>query len=281
MGKSKEQSQTTERDPWAPAVPALQAGLSQLGGILNNPLKQWEGSVVAPFAPETNTAMDMISQRAMLGNSGMRAGQNLINDTLGGKYLNSNPYRDAMIAGAVRPAVQNYTQNVLPSMSGSAVRSGRYGSDVYGQQMANANRSFADSMADLTGKLSYTDYANERANQNNMLQLAPEYAKADYSDAAMMGQVGAMRQQQQERQAAEQRANFLGAQDEPYQRLSRYFQLLNPVAGLGGSATTTQQTQSDPFQQILGAGLAGAGIFGNLMAPGAGTAAGAASKLIW
>lgn len=273
MGKQQDKVSEVERDPWAPAIPALQAGLGQLGGILDKPLQYFQGNTVAPLSGETNTALDMITQRAQLGNSGMRAGQNLINDTLQGKFLGGNPYRDQMIASATRPAIQQYTQNVLPSLSGSAVRSGRYGSDVYAQQRGNADRAFADSLTDMTGKLSYNDYAQERANQNAMLQLAPQYAQADYNDAAMMGRAGALRDQYAQQQINADMARHEFGQNEPYTRLARYFGLVNPVAGLGGTTTNTQfAPKADPWQQALGVGMMGASIFGDMMMPGMGSA---------
>ena len=82
--------------------------------------------------------------------AGITGSQNLVNDTLAGKYLEGNPYLDSIInknAGDIR---NNYGATFSAS--------GRYGSGMLGDTIA-------DNIGEMATNLRYGDYAQERQNQ--------------------------------------------------------------------------------------------------------------------
>lgn len=195
--------------------------------------------------------------RALGGNSAVQAGQGMLEDTLSGQYLGGNPYRDQMLRSAMRPVVEQYAESVAPRLASSANRAGMYGSDVYADRAAQTERAFADSLTDMSGQLTYQDYAQERANQLGAANQALQYAGNDYRDLAALGQVGALQDQRSQDVINAEMAKWAYEQDEPYTRLARYMGLVAPTAGLGGTAT-----QITPIYRNQGAGIAGGAMAG-------------------
>ena len=89
--------------------------------------------------------------------AGITGSQNLVNDTLAGKYLEGNPYLDSIInknAGDIR---NNYGATFSAS--------GRYGSGMLGDTIA-------DNIGEMATNLRYGDYAQERQNQIGAIDAA-------------------------------------------------------------------------------------------------------------
>ena len=95
-------------------------------------------------------SFDTYGRMAPGAEAGITGSQGLVNDTLAGKYLNGNPYLDAIIsknAGDIR-------DNVGSAFSAS----GRYGSGMFGDTLA-------DNIGEMANNLRYGNYAQERQNQ--------------------------------------------------------------------------------------------------------------------
>lgn len=148
MGKSKT---VQKNDPWAPAQPYILKGLEQSSQVFD----QQQPSLNKYSAMQ----MDTYGRVAPGAEQGILGAQGLVNDTLSGKYLDGNPWLDA-IAGQAR---ENATNDVASRYSSA----GRYGS-AYGQG------AMAKAIADSENQLRYQNYAQERGYQNDAVGQAQQ-----------------------------------------------------------------------------------------------------------
>ena len=185
--------------------------------------------MVAGFSPEQQMAMTMQTNRALSGSPLNRSSQNLALDTLQGNFLNANnPYLQQAVINPITERVQ-----------GTFSQAGRLGSAYNQNALTNA-------LSDVY----YRNYENERARQNAMIGAAPELARTDLQDYADLARVGAMRQQQAQKDilANADRFNFL--QSAPAQNLNQFIGQVGNTAG--GYGQQTSPYQYNPFNQALG-----------------------------
>jgi len=159
-------------------------------------------------------------------------------------------------------------------MSGLAQR-GRLGSGLGSQAVAQT-------VGDIAAEMSYQDYLNERTRQQQALQFAPTYAQADYYDISQLGQVGAAREAQAQKEIQDAMNRYQYEQTAPRQELATFLSnvygfpgqqqttvapLYEPSTGqkfLGGmSALASLYPESTPFGDRLGGSLLG-GVLANL-----------------
>jgi len=142
MGISGSKKTKTTNDPWAPAQPYILKGLEQSSQVFDQ-----QQPSLNKYSQESFGTYGRLAPGAEAGITGS---QGLVNDTIGGKYLNGNPYLDSIIsknAGDIR-------DNVGASFSAS----GRYGSGMFGDTLA-------DNIGEMANNLRYGNYAQERQNQ--------------------------------------------------------------------------------------------------------------------
>ena len=203
LGGDKTGTQTVTNNPPAYAAPYLAYGANEAqrlydtGGGFN----YYPEHMVAGFSPEQQMAMTMQTNRALSGSPLNRSSQNLALDTLQGNFLNANnPYLQQAVINPITERVQ-----------GTFSQAGRLGSAYNQNALTNA-------LSDVY----YRNYENERARQNAMIGAAPELARTDLQDYADLARVGAMRQQQAQKDilANADRFNFL--QSAPAQNLNQF-----------------------------------------------------------
>jgi len=231
LGGDKVGNTTTTVNPPAYAAPYLAYGANEAqrlydtGGGFN----YYPEHMVAGFSPEQEMAMTMQTNRALSGSPLNRSSQNLALDTLQGNFLNANnPYLQQAVINPITERVQ-----------GTFSQAGRLGSAYNQNALTNA-------LSDVY----YRNYENERARQNAMIGAAPELARADLQDYADLARVGAMRQQQAQKDilANADRFNFL--QSAPAQNLNQFIGQVGNTAG--GYGQQTSPYQYNPFNQALG-----------------------------
>lgn len=124
------------------------------------------------------------ASEAALGYGQKAAGGNLGLSTLGniaqGQYLNANPYTAAMVQNALDPVIRNYQTAVAPQVDASFETAGRYGSGAARGAADTARDTLARSLGGISSNLYGTQFANERALQNQ--------AAANYGQIANQGQ---------------------------------------------------------------------------------------------
>lgn len=249
------QQQTSERNPYAPAIPALNNIMGDAGDLYNQRKGQefFGGQTYANFSPETQQAFKMMSDRARGGSDLLRGAQGMVGDTAGGKYLSDgNPFGSAM--------AQRTTADVMPGLNATFAKAGRTGSDAHQYTLS---RGLAEGMAPANMQM----YENERGRMMQAAGMAPQLAQADYMDAQMLRGVGAEREAQAQKGIGEQMARFNFGQNRDAQALQEYLGYAGSIGGMGGASsgtsdgTTTQEQKQNPMQTALGLGLMGASAF--------------------
>jgi hypothetical protein len=241
---------TTQTAPWSAQQPYLTFGFQKAQDLYNQGGPQYfPDATVAPVAPETGQALDLLAQRAQAGSPVAAAAQNSDLATLNGNYLGAgNPYFQQMIG--------NIANAVTPQIAGNFEGTGRYGSGAYANALTSA-------LANSAANLAYQNYGDERRNMMQAAALAPSLANLDYTDLQQLANVGDMRRQlaQQDINAAIDRYNY--NQNLPYNNLANYMRMIQ--GNYGSSATQTTENSVNPIAGSLGFANSGVNLLGQLV----------------
>lgn len=249
---------TATSSPWSGQQPYLTRGFEEAQqGILESPSEFFPGSTVVPYAPETEQALAMQTQRALGGSPINMAASQELQKTLGGDYLNQgNPAFQAMVERSVQPLRREYEETVRPGIQSQFSAAGRYGSPGgMGNQLDRAADSYMRQVGDISTGLAFPTYEAERTAQQRGLAFAPQQAAQDYQDISQLGAVGGAREALSGQQLGEQIARHNFGQQEEQARILQY---LNAIQGnYGGTQTGT--TTANPYSQGGNSALAGLG----------------------
>ena len=232
--------------PWGPIQEPLLRGVQQAESqVLNQPLEFFPGDTFTPFSPETALSLAAATGRAFQGNPLNQSAQQQTMDTLEGGYLGQGPGWDR-ITDAV-------TSSVLPGVDSQFGVSGRFGSPLHAEAVARGTS---------RGLAPFLD-----AERNRMMgasALAPQLAREDYYDIDRLGGVGMRQEDLYSRALQDQIARWDFAQNEPYSRISRYMNLINPSLAFNQSTGQTTYNPNVPLT-TMGLGMQAGSTFGPLM----------------
>jgi len=260
-GGAPAQTTTVQKsDPWSGQQDYLTDVFKQAQTQADAPMEFYSGQTFAQPSAETNIALNAQTQRAMMGSPLTGAAQNQLTKTMAGDYLSAgNPYFSQM-------ADSVYNQ-VAPRVNANFSKAGRYGSGAHQGTLASA-------MTDTLGQLAYQNYGDERTKQLQGMMFAPQMAQQDYFDIAKLAETGAAREDLSQQKINEDIARFNFGQQEPWQRLNAY---ANLVQGHYGGTSQGTGTQTMPPRSIgagmLGGAAAGGGL-GYLLGPSLGLSSG-------
>jgi len=242
---------TENRDPWSGVQPYLSYGLGEAQRQYQTaPQEYYPFSTVAPQSADTIAAQNLIRLRALGGNPLNPLAQQGAVDTLQGSWLGGPRYQE-MYGAAVRPAVQQFTEQVLPGITSQFARSGRLGSNAQALATERATEAFGRGLADVGAQ----QYAAERARQNQMIGMAPQIAATDYADPARLAAIGATQGAQAQRELADKVARFGFYQQRPRDMLSAY---ISQIQGMPLSGTGSWQAATPYYENPVASGLGGA-----------------------
>jgi hypothetical protein len=169
-----------------------------------------------------------------------------------------------MIESATRPLQQQFESQILPGISSGFSRAGRYGSGAMQRAVGQASEQFGRALGDVATNIAYTDYARERAAQQQaqvqqaaLAQAAPSFFTAGLMPSQTLAQVGAAREAIAAQPLQEQMQRFQFGQQLPYQQLQGF---LSSVYGTPmGSSQYGQipQAQTNRLGQAVGLGTLG------------------------
>ena len=211
------------------------------------------------FAPETNTALQLASARAIQGNPLLGSSQQEINKILSGDYLDptSNPYAQSVynqMAGDVTSQVNSQFTNA-----------GRFGSGANQEILAR-------SLGELGNKFYGDQYNQERANMVNATQIAPQLGEMDYNDIAKLQQIGQEKESLEMAKLQDAIARYDYDQTQPYQKLNQYLGSLG--AAVPSNTLSTQPVFRNTGAGLLSGAMSGAEIAGMIPGIGGGMGAG-------
>jgi hypothetical protein len=268
-GPSDTQTTIQKSEPWPQQVPYLigdpKKGIAGLFPEANRLYQSagplyYPGQTVADMSSERAAALAAQAARAQNGSPLMAASRAELAKTLGGDYLNANPYLQNAIDAASRGVTRNYQDAVAPGIDSAFSLAGRYGSGAHVAAHDAAERNLAAQLGDLAGNLGYQGYATERANMLNALNAVPAYAQADYTDIAQLADVGRQREAAAQALINDQVARWNFEQQMPADKLAQYAQLIR--GDFGGTTTTTAPYSSGAG--VLGGMSSGSKLFGGI-----------------
>ena len=197
---------------------------------------------IAALNPTQNAGINMIQQRATAGSPLMRGAQSQLQDTIGGKYLQGNPYIESMI--------NRNMGDVQARMGQLQVGSGSFGNSGVAATQARE-------LADSANMMRYQNYGDERARQMQATGMAPGMAQSDYWDAQQMLGAGALQYGQEQAVRDANYQEFAQGREWPFKTQQAFISSL----GMNPGSTTTQQFP-DPSKWATGLGAGATALWG-------------------
>ena len=204
-------SSSSSSKPWKEQRPYLEGIYSQAQNLYN------QGSIIGPGQQE---AYQATIDRARAGSPLLEGAQNLNQYTVGGGFLNSNPYLDQTFDQAASRVSSAYNRTVLPNIETRFGGSGRRNSGAYNSALGASAQGLGDQLSRLATNIYGQNYARERGIQQNAAQMAPTLAREDYADIGRLGNA------------------YQALEMEPWQRLAQF------TGAIGAPVMTSSQQSS-------------------------------------
>lgn len=197
------------------------------------------------FSPETSTALNLATSRALTGNPLLNQSQTEASNILAGNYLTpgSNPYSQALF--------NQMAGDVTSKVNSQFTKAGRFGSGANQEVLA-------DSLGQLANQVYGDQYNRERELMANTMMTAPQLGEMDYNDIARLQQVGAEKENLEQAKLQDAIARYDYQQQKPYIKLNQY------LGALGANVPSTEIKTKPVFRNIGGGILQGAGMGANL-----------------
>jgi hypothetical protein len=254
------------------AQPYAEDLLARASALSNTPYKPYQGQQIAGLNADDIAGLGMTENQAINGFQGQQDAMNTYQSTVNGSYLNpaTNPYLQGMVNTANSNITSAYQTGTAAQTAAAAAQSGAFGGSAYNQTLQANQKTLADSLAQSTNNLYEQNYTNERANQLNAMQFAPQMQAMGYNDAQKILGAGDIQRSMTQDQLNNQYSNWLAQQNQPYAGLDVLMKGLGGSVGNSGVSTQTSPTpyQATPFATMLGSGLtsaAGAAITNGLL----------------
>lgn len=260
---------TNTQAPWGPQQAPLKYGWEQARNLYNTGGPQYyPSSTVTPFGSTTTAALSQYAQLAGAGNPISGPAQNMLAGTLQGDYLSpqSNPYLQAMSDAANRQTTRQYSQAVAPGIGAQFDSAGRYGSDLYQNQMDQSRDTLARSLGETNAQLYGQAYENERVRQMQGLDMAPQTAQLGYFDASQLLNVGELRDAKAQQELADEVQRYQFGQERPYDALSRFMGTVG--GGNYGVEKSEEYFKPSGLSRGLGIGLSALGVLSGVKKAG-------------
>ena len=162
----------------------------------------------------------------------------------------SNPNLAKYAEGAARPIFQNLTENVLPSIRGSAIDAGVLGSSRQGIAEGLAVDRTAQDALDTTSRIYSDAYNRGLQTFETGLNLAPEVQMMGLTPYSIEAGVGAQQRAYDQALVDEGVERFQFGQYEPWLRLAQF---LSMVGGdFGGEGTSETESTASWFEKLFG-----------------------------
>lgn len=259
-------------------VPFSQQTMSALEGAEQ---RARQGSSVTPAASQYAT-------QALRGQTGnpyqalLGGGAAGLGATAAGAHMGGNPYLDQMYGAATRGITDRFSESVLPGIAAQFGSAGRTGGGIHQLAVGRAAEGLAQQLGDVGTRLYGGAYESERGRQQQaqrdllstgaqlygtgarerlgVLGLAPETAKAEYTDYDKLRGIGKTYEGLAERALEDDIRRFNYAQQGQQRALQDYLAL---ISGQYGGTTTSRTSRSgNPLATGLGAAATIGSLFG-------------------
>lgn len=269
-GGDKKTTSTSTSAPWAAVVPHLKNVFGTAEQLAGQPGQFFPGQTYAELDPLQQQGM-----QAQLGYAGggmgdqISAAQAAQMSALQAPDIAANPYIGGIADVMASRLSRNLSENIMPGLQAGAIGAGQSGGSRQGIAEGIAARGTQEalgaSLADLYGGA----YGQGLQARGQAMGMAPQMAQMGMMPGQVQQQVGGQMRTEAQRPIEEAMARHQFEQQEPWQRLGQYNQMLSGGQGYGTTTGTTTQPSQGMFGNLLGAGMMGAGMLtGNpMMAP--------------
>lgn len=246
----------------------------------------YTGQRIAGLSNNQIAGINQTQNQALNGFQGQGDANNLYQSTVRGDFLRpeSNPYLQANLQAANDEITRSYNQATAPQTDAAFARSGAFGGSAYNQAVQGNQYNLGKTIANNTSQMLGANYLQERGNQLNAMQLAPQMQNMGYTDAKQLIGAGDIQRSYNQDLLNQQYGDWSAAQNQPYANLDV---LQRAISGSVGNASTSMQTAPNPYQastyaNMIGGGLGGAGIAQSLgFSPAIGAGLGAGAGLLF
>lgn len=264
FGGNDSTSQSNTSEPWGVAQPSLRGLMSgAYDWYQSGAPQQFPFSIDPWFTPEQDFGLQNMAMRSYYGSPSMNQAGRLAVDTMGGQYMNpaSNPYLGSYYNQANADLTNSYLNATLPQLQSTAQSAGMGNSTAQALLQGQLMRQLGDSQQKLATNIYGGAYGTERQNQLNAMNFAPTLAANDITDLQNLMGVGDIRQQKAGSILGELKNVWDTRQNQVYDRLAQYANLVMPLGGMGGSNVQSLGSQSQ--NPLMGA-LSGAALGNSL-----------------
>jgi hypothetical protein len=256
------------------SVPPEFSGLASQGAqrgseIGNMPFNPYPYSQVADFNPYQFMGMDMGANQAMNGQLPGQA-QDLMGQTLGGGFLNNNPYLNQAIDQTLGDVTNQFNTTVAPTMAAQSMKSGSFGNTGFQEMEQNSRNQLADRLGGISNNMRMGAYEAERGRQMGALQMSPNINMMGYQPAEYLQGIGSTMQQQGQNELNSWYNQFQQAQEWPFKTFDA---MMAPFGRNIGSQTTQTGPAGNPASGMMGGAMMGnkfQGMFGGTSQPNSG-----------
>lgn len=232
-GGSDQQTQTTSIPEWM--KPYAENFMKKSQEVADKPYQAYGGQTVADLNPYQTQGLNAQAQRGASGSPINQAAGSELTKTLGGGYLNNNPYLTDLVNSAQGDMTRAYNESVVPQQNAMRARSGSFGNSGVEQAIGSQANDFTKQLGNISTQIRGTDYANERSRMQGAIGMAPGIANQDYVDANALTQAGAGFQAQNQAQLSDTYNRWLDQQNYGQRQL----ETLGKGLGMNFGSTTT------------------------------------------
>lgn len=249
---------TTQQSSTAPANPAVTATQTQLLTGLQNAysggMKVFDKSLYAGTGANTQAGWD-----STLAAARNPTYSNAVNNTMNDFGAIASGQRFGMNDPGYAQLRQKAASDALTSVGKSFGASGRFGGGSYLQ-------SAGEGVGNAIAGMDYANYQNDIQRQQQAAGMLPGLFQAGLAPGAAIGAVGSAQDADAQARLMAENDQFRRQNDGAWDATARASSILAGTAPVGGMNTTnTQTTPATPWwQQVLGAGAVGAGIYKNI-----------------
>jgi len=171
---------------------------------------------------------------------------------------------EAYAQGAIRPVIQQLTEEALPAINTSVIKGGPggMGSSRQGIAQALATERTARAANDITAQIYSDAYGKNLEAYTRGLALAPQTMTAGLIPAETIAGVGAQQRDYNQAVMDDAARRYEYDQQLPWNNLAAY---QNIIQGTYGGTGSVQGSSPSTLNQVLGAGLTGLGTYGTIM----------------
>lgn len=241
---------------------------SALSAFQSSPTGSYTGPLsAAPDALQiqANQGAEQTAFNAIGQGQGVRT---LADQLLSGQTLDprTNPGFSGVVSAATRPAIESFSQDVVPQLTSQAIASGAYGGSRNGIALGLAADRLGQSLQDTTSNLAYSNFQAERQRQLQAPSLLGAAYSLDQQPFQTASALGAERQGFAQDAINENYQLDQLARTQPFQSVGQFGSLLQQVGDQLGTGINegSQNSAQTSFDRSVGVQSQDPGTFGTL-----------------